>query len=204
MKTSDCDNSGGNISAFTDQVIKSDVISQLIALGTKAVTNSGNEAWSFAVITDKSEIKRLSDESKEYLLNNLEKYPYFQHNENRLYSEKYNIFFNAPCLLLIYGDTNSRWNVYNCILAAGNIMQDATEHYLRTCWIGFAEYVCDTAEFKSKYKILDHYKLMCALSVGYPTVQLPSPCCNSGKLLLKDSNLGTNSGLSTYSKCDCF
>lgn len=170
MNICECNNIGKSIGNFTDQVVESDLISQLITHGTNATTASGNEAWSFAVITDKNEIKRLSDELKEYLLKNLEEYPYFR-NENRLHSLNFNIFYNATCLLLIYGDSNPRCNVYNCTLAASNIMQDATNYDLRTCWIGFAEHVCDTEEFKSRYKIHDHYKLVCALSVGYPMVQ---------------------------------
>ena len=178
MSICECNNSERSIRTFTDRVVESDVISQLITHGTKVTTASKQEAWSFAVITDKNEIERLSDELKQYLLRNLEKYPYFQQYEDRLYNENQNIFLNAPCLLLLYGDYTPRCNVYNCTLAAGNIMQDAIDYDLRTCWIGFVEHVCDTEEFKSRYKIFDHYKLVCALSVGYPTVQLSPPSCN--------------------------
>lgn len=97
----------------------------------------------FAIITDKNEMKRLSDEAKKHRLENLENYPYFQQYENWLQNKKYNIFNGAPCVLVIYGDTNSHWNVYDCTLAAGNIMLAAAEYGLGTSWIGFAEHVCD-------------------------------------------------------------
>lgn len=198
MNICECNNIGRSMGTFTDQVVESDVISQLITHGTNATTVSGNEAWSFAVITDKNEIKRLSDESKEYLLKNLEEYPYFRY-ENRLHNENFNIFYNATCLLLIYGDSNHRCNVYNCTLAASNIMQDANNYDLRTCWIGFAEHVCDTEEFKSRYKILDHYKLVCALSVGYPTL----PSSKPAKAFFTDKQFKHKLNINTQSECNC-
>ncbi|GBF34015.1 nitroreductase [Desulfocucumis palustris] len=132
-------------------------------------------AWGFVIITDKNEMKRLSDETKKHLVENLEKYPYFKQYENMLKDINFNIFYNAPCLLIIYGDTNSHWHVYDCTLAAGNIMLAAVEFGLGTCWIGFAGHICDSGEFKSKYNIPGHYKLVCPMVVGYPKVQLPPP-----------------------------
>ncbi len=185
MNICDCINNRRSIRAFTDKVVESDVISQLITLGTKAATGSGNEAWGFAVITDKNEMKRLSDEAKKHLLQSLEKYPYFQQYEDWLKNEKFHIFNNAPCVLLIYGDVNSHWNVYDCTLAAGNIMNAAMEYGLGTCWIGFAEHVCDTEKFKSEYKIPDHYKLVSTLVVGYPKVELDPPSRKPAKVFVK-------------------
>lgn len=202
MNICERNNMGRSLGTFTDQVVESEVISQLITQGMDATTALANEAWSFAAITDTHEIKRLSDELKEYLLKNLEEYPYFQY-ENRLHNEDFNIFYNATCLLLIYGDSNPRCNVYNCTLAASNIMQDASNYDLRTCWIGFAEHVCDTKEFKSRYKIHDHYKLVCALSIGYPTVQLSPPSAKAAKVLLRDKQLRHKLNINTQSECNC-
>ena len=185
MNICDCINNRRSIRAFTDKVVESDVINQLITLGTKAATGSGHEAWGFAVITDSSEINIISDETKKYLLDNLQKYPYFQPYESWLKNEKFNIFYNAPCVVLIYGDVNSHWNVYDCSLAAGNIMNGAMEYGLGTCWIGFAEHICDTEEFKSEYKIPENYKLVSTLVVGYPKAQLPPPSRKPAKLFFK-------------------
>ncbi|MBU3171176.1 nitroreductase family protein [Clostridium estertheticum] len=185
MNICDCINNRRSIRMFTDQEVNSDVIDELIALGTKAATGSGNEAWGFVVITDKNEMKKISDKTKKYLLKNFEKHPYFKQYESWLNNEKFNTFYNAPCLILIYGDTDSHWNVYDCTLAAGNIMNAAMEYKLGTCWIGFAEHVCGTEEFKLKYKIPANYNLVSSLIVGYPKVQLPSPSRKPAKIFFK-------------------
>ncbi len=175
MKVTESINGRRSIRSFTDQAIPSEVIDSLVTLGTKAATGSGQQAWGFVIITDKNEMKRLSDETKKYLGENLEKFPYMQQYKTWIMDESYNIFYDAPCLLIIYGDTNSHWYVYDCTLAAGNIMLATGEYGLGTCWIGFAEYVCDTAGFKLKYNVPDNYKLVCPMVVGYPTDQLPPP-----------------------------
>ncbi|HWQ41516.1 MAG TPA: nitroreductase family protein, partial [Desulfosporosinus sp.] len=137
--------------------------------------------------------KRLSDESKKHVLKNLEMYPYFQQYASKLYNEQFDIFFSAPCLLLIYGDSNPQWNVYDCTLVAGNIMQDAMKYNLHTRWIGFAEHICETDEIKSKYKIPRHYKLVCALSVGYPKEQLLPLSRKPAKVIFRINDLRLNS-----------
>lgn len=182
MNICDCINSRRSIRAFTNKIVQPDIINQLITLGTKAATGSGDESWGFAVITNKDEMKRLSDEAKKHLLENIDRYPYFKQYMDWLNNEKFNIFYNAPCVLLIYGDTNSHWTIYDCTLAAGNIMHAAKEYDLGTCWIGFAEHICDTEKFKLKYKIPDNYKLVCTLIIGYPKVELSPPSRKAPKV----------------------
>ena len=157
-----------SVRSFTEQAIPADILNQLVALSTKAATGSGQQAWGFAIIRDKNDMQRLSDETKSYLLENLEAYPYFQQYENWLTDEGYNIFYNAPCLLIIYGNSDSHWYTYDCTLAAGNIMLAAGAYGLGTCWIGFAGHICDTAAFKAQYHIPPNYKVVCPLVVGYP------------------------------------
>lgn len=172
MNVTESINGRRSVRSFANQAIPADIIDQLVTLGTKAATGSGQQAWGFVIITDKNDMKRLSDEIKKYLGENLEKYPYLQQYKNWINDENYNVFYDAPCLLIIYGDTNSHWYVYDCTLAAGNIMLASVEYGLGTCWIGFAECICDTAAFKSKYNIPEFYKLVCPMVMGYPTAPL--------------------------------
>ncbi|KAA8679384.1 nitroreductase [Clostridium sp. WLY-B-L2] len=154
--------------SFKDQEVDSNTIHELITLGTKAATGSYGQPWGFVVITDKGEIKSLSDEIKKYLVENIADYPYFKQYENWLKDENFSVFYGAPCVIVIYGDTSSHWCTYDCSLAAGNIMLSAKEFGLGTCWIGFAECICSTPEFKSKHNVPDSYKLVSTMIAGYP------------------------------------
>ena len=175
MNVLECINGRRSVRKFAAKAVPPEVIDELISLGTKAATGSGNQPWGFVVITDLQEMKRISDEAKSHWLANMEKYPYMQQYKNWLNDDSFNIFYNAPCLLIIYGNTESHWYVYDSTLAAGNIMLASREYGLGTCWVGFAEHICDSDLFKSKYNIPAKYKLVCPLIIGYPETELPPP-----------------------------
>lgn len=175
MDIIECINSKRSVRVYTDEIISKDTINNLIELGTKASTGSGLEPWGFVILDDKSEIDNLSMESKNYLLNNMEKYPYLKQYETWLKNPKFNIFNNASTLLIIYGNTESHWYVYDCSMAAGNIMLAAHSMGIGTCWIGFAEYILNTKEFKEKHKVPEKYTLVSTLSMGYMKNKMEPP-----------------------------
>ncbi|NMM62572.1 nitroreductase family protein [Clostridium sp. P21] len=175
MEILECINSRRSVRAYTDDIIPKETLTNLIELGTKAATGSGMEPWGFVIIQDKNEIDSLSEMTKHYLLNNLEKYPYLQQYENWLKNPGYSIFNRANTLLIIYGNTESHWYVYDCSLATGNIMLAANSMNIGTCWIGFAEHTLNTKEFKEKHGVPENFELVCPMSMGYMKTKLTSP-----------------------------
>lgn len=175
MNIIDCINNKRSVRAYTDEIISEETITNLIELGTKASTGSGMEPWGFVVIKDKNEIDSLSEMSKKYLMNNLEKYPYLKQYENWLNNPEYSVFNHANTLLLVYGNKESHWYVYDCTLATGNIMLAAHSMGIGTCWIGFAEDTLNTKEFKDKYGVPENYELVSPLSIGYLKTKMRPP-----------------------------
>ena len=57
--------------------------------------------------------------------------------KNWVENPKYNVFYDAGTLVIIYGNTDSHWNIYDCSLVAGNIMLGAYEWGMK-CWIVLA------------------------------------------------------------------
>ncbi|MEG6523691.1 nitroreductase family protein [Desulfotomaculum sp. 1211_IL3151] len=159
--------------SFKDQPVPTEVLQELITLGTRAATGSGNQPWGFVVIRDQVELKKISDLSREHWLANLEHYPHMKQYQTMMSKENYNMFYNAPCLLIIYGDSRSHWYIYDASLAAGNIMLAAKNYGLGTCWIGNAENICDTEAFKAKYNVPKSYQVVCPLIIGYPKAEIP-------------------------------
>ncbi|AGF56089.1 nitroreductase [Clostridium saccharoperbutylacetonicum] len=175
MEILECINSKRSIRAYTDEIIPEEVLNNLIELGTKSSTGSGLEPWGFVIIQDKNEINSLSERTKQYLLDNFEKYPYLHQYENWLKNPQYSIFNHASTLLIIYGNVESHWHVYDCSLVAGNIMLAAHSIGIGTCWIGFAEHTLNTKEFKEKYGVPEQYELVCPMSIGYMKTKLTPP-----------------------------
>ncbi|KMT22567.1 nitroreductase family protein [Clostridium cylindrosporum] len=175
MDILECINSKRSIRAYTDEIIPEETLNNIIKLGTKASTGSGQEPWGFVVIQDKDEIDSLSEITKKYLLENMEKYPYLNQYESWLTNPRFSVFNHANTLLIIYGNTESHWHVYDCSLAAGNIMLAAHSMGIGTCWIGFAEHTLNTKEFKGKYNVPEQYELVCPMSIGYMKAKLAPP-----------------------------
>lgn len=54
-------------------------------------------------------------------------------------------------------------------------MLAAYEIEIGTCWIGFAEYMLNAAEFKQKYNVPENYDLVYPMSIGYMKTKLTPP-----------------------------
>jgi len=167
MDVLECIASRRSIRSYTDEQIPEDTLMELIEMGVKAPTGSALEPWGFVILQDREELEALSAKAKETILKNLDTYAYFKQYKNLLEDPKFNIFNNAPTVLVIYGNTASHWYVYDCSLVAGNIMLAAYSQGIGSCWIGFAEAVLNTKEFKEKHGVPEGYELVCTLGLGY-------------------------------------
>jgi nitroreductase len=167
MDIIECINTRRSIRRFRDEPVPEETIQLLIELGTKAPSGSNEQPWGFVVIHDKQEIDRLSEEVREFLLKNLEEYPKLQKYERWFRNPAYNFFHHSSNLIAIYGNKNSHCYIYDCSLAAENIMLAAHSMGIGSCWIGFAEYTMNTKTFKEKYHVLPEYELVSILTLGY-------------------------------------
>ena len=68
MDILECIRTRRSIRTYTDRPISEETLRELIGLGVKAATGSNEQPWGFAVIQDKDEIQRLSEETKGWLL----------------------------------------------------------------------------------------------------------------------------------------
>lgn len=167
MNILDVINSRRSIRSYLEEEVSSDIIEKLILLGTKAATGSNQQPWGFVVVQGKDEIQNISEDTKVYLLKNIDKYDYLKDYEKLLGDSTFSVFNHASTLLLIYGNKESHWHVYDCTLAASNIMLAAHSMDIGTCWIGFAQDTLNTKEFKEKYNVPENYELVCPMSIGY-------------------------------------
>lgn len=168
MDLIECINTRRSVRAFTDEQVPEQAVQDLLTLATQAASGSNKQPWGFVVIRDKDEITALSTASKQFLLENASRFPGMEKYEKMLSNENLNLFGGASTAIIIYGATESRWHVYDCSLAAANIMLGAKSMGLGTCWIGLASDYCNRSEFKQKYNVPLTYELVAPLSCGYP------------------------------------
>ncbi len=174
MNVKECIALRRSVRKYKDEPIAREVIEELLALGTKAATGSGMQPWGFVVLEDAEKIHDLSEETRQYVLNNLASYPYLAPYKEWLEKQSYCVFNHARTMILVYGDTASHWYRYDCTLAAANIMLAARSMNIGTCWIGFAEHTLDTVAFKRSHNVPEHFSLVCPMTLGYCTTTLPA------------------------------
>ena len=77
------------------------------------------------------------------------------------------IFYGAPLLILIVAE-KSDWAGTDCALAAQNMMLQAYDLGLGSCFIGFATMLKDDKEALRSLGMKDSQLLYCPLIFGYP------------------------------------
>ena len=164
-----------SIRSFTGEPVPEKTMDRLLDLAVSAATGSGLEPWGFVILNDRDEIRACSDAVKQRILNCPGEYPEFAQYLDWLRKDSYNIFYNAGTVLVIYGDQSSPWHVFDCTLAAANVMLCAQSENIGSCWIGFAQALFDTPQFRKEHHVPDGFRLVSTLALGYAKGSLP-PC----------------------------
>jgi nitroreductase len=154
--------------AYTDELLSEEAIRDLLNQAVWVPSGSNNQPWRFVVITDKALMERYSDAAKRDWLRKLDESPHMQQYEEFIKDPDYNIFYHAPALIIIYGNTDSFWYVYDCSMVAYNLHLLAEESGLGACWIGFAHNIFSAEETKSELGIPGGYELVAPVIIGHP------------------------------------
>jgi nitroreductase len=123
---------------FTTEPVQQPLLRQLIDAAVQAPSAVNQQPWRFTVVRDRQLLKRISDESKAYMLRTSPVALASHHFQHILIDPKFDIFYGAPVLIVISA-AESSWAVEDCALAAQNLMLAAHAMGLGTCWIGFAQ-----------------------------------------------------------------
>ena len=130
-------------------------------------------------------MKRISDESKRCALEIIAKHPdspYCRFKETFANTD-YNIFYNAPVLILIVGENNYPFFHVDCTCAANYLMFAATARNLGTCWIGHAHNIEDLT-LRKEIGVPADYDIAAAIILGYPK-SIPKPSARNELIILK-------------------
>jgi len=158
-----------SIRDFQDKEVPVSIIREIIQDACLAPTASNRQPCRFVIIRDRDCIKRISDESKKSLLEDLARNPDLplKQYETALRDETFNVFYNAPCLVLFVGPRDLYSLDVDCGLTASYFMFSATSRGLGTCWVGLGAHVRDR-------KVLDdigvpaNFRVVAPVIIGYP------------------------------------
>jgi nitroreductase len=130
---------------YTDERMDLELVRELIKESTLAPNSGNRQPWRFSIINDMALIRRISDESKRNILAAIAEDPGSSRKryESALKSPDFNVFYNAPCLVLIFGDKSHRSLDVDCALAASYFMLAAADRGLGTCWVALGSEIRD-------------------------------------------------------------
>jgi nitroreductase len=125
------------VRAYTSEPPADDIVRELLNAAVQAPTAMHAEPWAFMIVQDKQTLKRLSDRSKQMLLDELKAGSDLARDvstKNRLQAmlgdASFNIFYDAGTLILICGKPMGQFVTADCWLAAENLMLG-----VRSSWV---------------------------------------------------------------------
>lgn len=159
-----------SIREFLDKKVSTETIKEILQDACLAPSSHNKQPWEFIVITDRQLIKRLSDESRKNLLNEIENNQASSNKEFKswLSDDNANVFYNAPCLIFIVGKNDYNHFKDDCSLAAAYLMFAATARGLGSCWIGLGAHI-NSQELKKEINLPTNYEIVAPIVIGYPT-----------------------------------
>jgi len=166
-----------SVREYLDTPLSEETIKKIIDGGRYAPTGLNLQPWRFIVVQNKGMLKKLSDYAKPILVKNLEgRKDAGAVNFLKILKDKnFNLFYNAPVLILVIGSNNNVLTDYDCSMCAGNMMLAAHSLGIGSCWIGGAAVIQQSEEIMEELKISQNYKIVAPLIFGYPGTMPPTP-----------------------------
>jgi nitroreductase len=154
---------------FEDRQVEVSLIREIVQDSILAPNASNAQPWAFILINNKDIMKRISDESKKNILNELEANPQSTLTNYKpiLENPEFNVFYNAPSVIYITGLKDKRTAIVDCTLAASYFMLSAADRGLGTCWIDLGSAIKDPV-LKKDIGLSEDYKIVATLALGYP------------------------------------
>ena len=165
-----------SVRKYQDNPVPVEVIQEIVNESTLA-PNAGNEQpWKFIIVNDKEMMKQLSVESKTNILARIATNPndYAKKYQGMLQKESFNVFYNAPCLVMILGFSKLKNLYVDCALAASYFMMAAVSRGLGTCWVNLGTEIHDP-EMINELGIPDNCTIVAPIILGYPEEIPPAP-----------------------------
>ncbi len=165
-----------SIRKYQDKSVPMETIKELITESTLA-PNAGNEQpWKFIVVQDKALMLRMSDDSKKNILERIRANPdnYAKKYDTMLSNPAYNVYYNAPCLVLVLGLSHLKNVQIDCTLAASYFMMGAADRGLGTCWVNLGGVIKDPDLVKI-LGIPEDCQIVAPIIIGYPDQNVHVP-----------------------------
>jgi len=163
-----------SVREYTAEAIEERVIERLILAAVLAPNAVNLQPWTFTVVRDRKLLDQISRDAKQHLKATLPEGARTEHFRSMLGDPQFQIFYNAPALILISGEAQGPWIVEDCALAAQNLMLSAHAAGLGSCWIGFAQSFLNTPAGKALLGLPAAWVPVAPIIIGHPKSASPA------------------------------
>ncbi|MDG6243379.1 MAG: nitroreductase [Methanolobus sp.] len=166
-----------SVREYTDREVSDDDIRTIIDAGVHAPSGFNSQPWFFVVVKNREMMKRMSDHCKPRLLAQLEEVT----DENAIEFKKelanaeFNIFYDAPVVIMVLGSNAGFTTDYDCSLCAQNMMLAAHSLGIGSCWIGTACFIQENLEMMAELGITSDYRVIAPIVFGYAVKEPEEP-----------------------------
>jgi nitroreductase len=167
-----------------DKEVDRCVVERLLDAAVQAPSAMNSQSWAFGVIQGKDKLREFSTPARMMMLKKIDESPEMEKYRELLSDPNFNIFYDAPVLVIIYAKpTVGLLSVINCSLAAQNLMLAAKDGGLATCWIGFCADYFHQDEVKRELGVPLEFGVVAAIVVGYQSEEPPAREKNAPEIL---------------------
>ena len=106
-------------------------VTALLDTAIHAPTAIDEQPWAFAIVQDSTLLKKLSDDIKKIVGNDLKTHA-VSHSLDHFLKPDFNVFYKASTLIVIYGKSSEPFVAADCWLAAENLILAACAKGLGT------------------------------------------------------------------------
>jgi nitroreductase len=154
---------------YQDKDVPLDLLMEIIQDACLAPSGGNRQSWRFIVVNDRGTIGRLSQESRTNLVADLDNdsASWAKRYEAGLRNSEFNVFYNAPSLVIVCGDKRSHSVEVDCALAASYFMLSAAARGLGTCWVDLGAHIRDP-KLLEEIGLTDDLAIVAPIIVGYP------------------------------------
>lgn len=156
------------VRSYAPRPLDESIVRPLIDAAVQAPSAMNLQPWAFVVVLDPEILRALSDRAKAHLIRATTSSSPLAAYLDDLHSPAFNIFYDAPALVVICATSSEPGAAEDCALAAQNLMLAAHAHGLGTCWIGFARPWLNEPDGKAALGIPDSYAPVAPIIIGYP------------------------------------
>jgi len=160
---------------YLDDPVDAGAIEAVLENAVWAPSGMNRQPWRFLVLQGRELLARCSAEAKAEMLAQAAERPELAGVSDMLGQADFNIFYNAPALIVVCATQPDEMALKDCCLAAENLMLAAHAAGLGTCWIGFAEAWLKTPRARSRLGLSDDMLPVAPIIIGRPRGETHAP-----------------------------